>query len=152
MITDLNRLCSDKQNLGTSAVTGTASTNVLDNGLETRVYDGKLHFIVKLDNKPTSGTSIQAVVKTCATNSSTSGDWTTVADTGTLALSTAVGKRYGVLLDIKLNERADIKRFVKVLYTTVGSFGVGPIVTAGEFTEAPPSHVKDFTSAPPANV
>lgn len=151
MITEANRLCSDKQALGTSAVTGTASTNVLDNGMQTRVYDGTLHFIVKLDNTPTSGTSIQAVVKTCATNSSTASDWSTLADTGTLALAAATAKKDGILLDVTLNDNPSIKRYVKVLYTTVGSFGVGPVVTAGEFTEAAPSKIKSFASAPPVN-
>lgn len=140
MITETQRLCSDKQALGTSAVSGASSTNILDNVYEKRVYDGRLHFIVKLDNTPTGGTSVQAKVQTSADNS----NWVDLHDTGTVALATAVAKKDGVLLDVTLNDDPRILRYVRVAYTTVGSFTVGPVVTAGEFTEAAPTHVKSF--------
>lgn len=159
MITETQRLCSNKQALGTTAGT-TASTNVLDNGTNTRVYDGNLHFIVKLDNAGSiaGGDSIQVKVQTSNNESfSTSGSGVvnTLADTGTLAIATAKAKPYGVLVDITLNDQPGILRYVRAQYITVGTteaYTVGPVVTAGEFTEAAPTHVKDFTSAPPANV
>jgi hypothetical protein len=140
MITDIQRLCSDKQALGTSAVTGASSTYVLDNVTQKRVYDGRLHFIVKLDNTPAGGTSIQAKVQTSADNS----NWVDLADTGTVALATANAKKDGVLLDVTLNDNPGILRYVRVAYTTVGSFSTGPVVTAGEWTEAAPHAVKSF--------
>ena len=159
MITETQRLCSNKQSLGTTAGT-TASTNVLDNGTNTRVYDGKLHFIVKLDNAGSiaGGDSIQVKVQTSNNESfSTSGTGVvnTLADTGTLAIATAKAKRNGILVDLTLNDQPGILRYVRAQYITVGTtaaYTVGPVVTGGEFTEAAPTHVKDFTSAPPANV
>lgn len=159
MITELNRLCSDKQNLGTTAG-NTASTNVLDNGMETRVYDGNLHFIVKLDNAGSiaGGDSIRVKVQTSNNadfSTSGSGVVTDLVDTGTVAIATAKAKPKGVLVDVKLNEMPGILRYVRAYYTTVGTtsaYTVGPVVTAGEFTEAAPTHVKDLSSPPPANV
>ena len=159
MITETNRLCSDKQSLGTTAGT-TASTNVLDNGTNTRVYDGTLHFVVKLDNADSiaGGDSIRVKVQTSNNESfSTSGSGvvTDLVDTGAIAIATAKAKPNGVLVDETLNDKPGILRYVRAQYITVGTtaaYTVGPVVTAGEFTEAAPTHVKDFTSAPPANV
>ena len=147
MITETNRLCSDKQSLGTTAGT-TASTNVLDNGTNTRVYDGNLHFVVKLDNAASiaGGDSIRVKVQTCAAEGFSS---------GVVAIATAKAKPYGVLVDVTLNDMPGILRYVRVQYITAGStaaYTVGPVVTAGEFTESAPTHLKDFSSAPPANV
>ena len=61
-----------------------------------RVYDGKLHFLVKLDNTPAGGQSIQAKVQTRA--SLTEGDWADIADTGKLSLATATGLVSGTTL------------------------------------------------------
>jgi hypothetical protein len=210
MITETQRLCSDKQSLGnntpaeystsadyavgdycsksgtvyrcTTAITGgetwtsghwtqdddgydsasgsvasstVVSTNVLDNGTNTRVYDGKLHFIAKLDNAPAGGQSIQAVVETSNNadfSTSGSGVVKTLADSGAIALATANAKKDGVLLDETLNDKKDILRYVRAKFTLKGVFSTGATVTAGEFTEAAPTHVKDFTTAPPANV
>lgn len=159
MITETNRLCSNKQSLGTTAGT-TTSTNVLDNGMNTRVYAGTLHFIAKLDNADsiTGGDSIRVKIQTSNNESfSTSGTGvvTDLLDTGAIAIATAKAKPYGVLVDVTLNDMPGILRYVRAQYITVGSmaaYTVGPVVTAGEFTEAAPTHVKDFTSAPPATI
>ncbi len=155
MLTETNRLCSNKQSLGTTAGT-TASTNVLDNGTNTRVYDGRLHFIVKLDNAASiaGGDSIRVKVQTCAAEGFSSGV-VDLVDTGVVAIATAKAKPYGVLVDVTLNDMPGILRYVRAQYITAGSttaYTVGPVVTAGEFTEAAPTHLKDFSSAPPTNV
>lgn len=211
MITETNRLCSDKQTLGTNppaeysttadyavgdyctksgtvyrcttAITGgetwtsghwtadsdgydsssgsvasgtVVSTNVLDNGTQTRVYDGNLHFIAKLDNTPAGGQSIRVVVKSSNNanfSTANSGEVVnTILDSGDIALATANAKPNGVLVEDTLNDKPGILRYVRAEYVLKGIFTTGATVTAGEFTEAAPTHLKDFSSAPPANV
>lgn len=140
MITEVNSLCSDKQALGTSAVTGTSSTNVLDFVAQEPVYDGTLHFLVIIGTPVAGGTSVQAKIQTSANNS----DWTDIADTGTVALASIPAD--GVLLDKVVDEDFRGKRYWRVAYTTVGSFtsGKSPVMTAGLFTEAAPHYKKSF--------
>lgn len=140
MITEVNRLCSDQQSLGTSAGT-VYSEAVLDNVRQSPVADGRLHFLVQVTNTPAGGTSIQAKVQTSADNST----YVDVADSGTVALANIPAN--GVLIDKVLTDDLKGKRYWRVAYVLVGSFttGYGPVVTAGEFTEASPKYRRIFT-------
>lgn len=129
MLLSAEDLCSDHQALGDSAVTNASSTNVIDVGSQRSILDDRLRFIVKIDNPDTiaGGTSVAAAVQTSADNS----NWTTVAETGTVALANI--PKNGILLDAPVPTDTAGKKYWRVAYTTVGSFtsGKGPVVTAG---------------------
>ena len=135
MITEVNRLCSDQQEV---TATG-ASEATLDNVRQSPVADGRLHFIVQVTNEPKGGTSVKAEVQTSADNAA----WETIADSGVVALADI--PESGVLIDEVLTDNAKGKRYWRVLYTLAGSFSTAPTFTAGEFTEGAPKYRRIFT-------
>ena len=139
MITEVNRLCSDQQTLGTAAGT-TASEAILDNVRQSPVYDGRLHFIVQVTNAPAGLTSLQAKIQTSPDNST----WTDLADSGAVALANIPAN--GVLLDVPIEDNFKTARYVRTTYTQVGTATTAAKVTAGEFTEGTPRYRRIFTS------
>ena len=141
MITEINSLCSDQQQLSTTAGT-TVSASTLDWVYQEPVYDGTLHFIAVLTNTTAGGTSLQVKLQTSANNS----DWTDVYDTGAIAVASFPAD--GVLLDKVVTDDLKGKRYWRFSYITVGAdaaaFTVAPCITAGLFTEAAPHYKKSF--------
>lgn len=140
MLTEVNRLCSDQQALTASGV----SEAILDNVRESPVYDGRLHFIVSVTDKGAGGTSIRAQVQTTDADPTAGGaTWTTIADTGVVAVGNIPDN--GVILDETVSDNWDAKRYLRVNYTLAGTFSTPPKVTAGEFTEGAPRYRRNFT-------
>lgn len=136
MLLSAEDLCSDKQILSASA----ASANIIDIGAHRAIIDDRLHFFVKVDDFA-GGTSIKAEVQTSSNNSS----WTTVADTGAVAVANIPAN--GIILDQAIPQDRRGSRYWRANYTLAGTFTTAPVVTAGFVDRGGPITVKSVPVA-----